>query len=106
VEQLTLTGTDGPRLTADQQAAWNYLSTRSGGATAEQIGCYLHALRGKHADRQPCTYCHQKGRSLVTSKALKPLVTYRNVDGDRVYQPRNPEDRSAAVSGQTGEIPF
>jgi hypothetical protein len=78
-----------PKLTAQQQAAHDHIAANDG-VTAEALGAHLHALTGKHAEERPCQYCEQRGRSVASSKALKPAVTFRNTEHGRVYVLRGP----------------
>lgn len=77
-----------PKLRPRQQQAHDYLAARSGGCDAEELGAYLHALKGRHADGVRCKFCRSEGSSVLRSKGLRPLVTYRNADGGRVYRLR------------------
>lgn len=103
-EQLALAGVDTPQpspvrpLKPRQQLAWEYVRERDG-VTADEVGAWLHA----HKDRRPhgvderCEWCARDGRSVLQSKALKPLVTYRRDERlGRVYIARNREDRVRA----------
>jgi hypothetical protein len=84
-------------LTDRQQLAFDYVRGRDG-VSADEVGAFLHA----HRDRRPhgvderCDWCARDGRSVLTSKALKPLVTYRN-EGGRLYIVRDPADRIRAA---------
>ena len=87
--------------TVRQQLAIDYVLAHDG-VTAEQVGAHLHAHRAKrpHPATDPCDYCHRDGRSVLTSVAVKPLVTYRRVDGTHLYVARNPCDRVRPVVSQ------
>jgi hypothetical protein len=89
-----------PRLTGQQQAAFDLITTRDG-VTAAELGAHLHHLIGNHAEDRPCQWCEQRGRSVASSKALKPLVTYRKTSAGRVYVLRGPR---AAVRPARGLI--
>jgi hypothetical protein len=94
-----------PVLTARQESAWTYLKTRTGGCTAEELGQYLHARRGKHAADQLCDWngCHDEGMSVLKSVALKPLVIHRRTRG--VWEPRAKADRTVDRGAQLSELP-
>ncbi len=102
-EQLALTSetdlshvrTAAPKpLTDRQQLAFDYVRERDG-VSADEVGAFLHAHRDKrpHGVDQRCDWCARDGRSVLTSKALKPLITYRNDGGRRLYIARDPADR-------------
>ena len=81
-----------PKLTDRQQLALDYLAAHPDGRSADEVGAWLHA----HRDRRPhsvdvrCDYCGMDGRSVLGSKALKPLVTFRRPKGGGlVYVLRN-----------------
>ena len=109
-DQLALVP-DAPRFTPRQQAAYDLLATRNG-ATAGEIGAHWHELRGKHAATARCEWCESDGRDVVTSRALRPLVTYkRTADGNlyvlRDATPHEPERRQIdALPGETWEDAF
>lgn len=85
-----------PQLTPRQQLAFDYLQANDGVA-ADEVGAYLHA----HRDRRPhpvgerCDWCAKDGLSVLRSKALAPLVTYRRSREGRLYLPR---DKPAAAT--------
>lgn len=97
-----------PKPLRERQAfVWHLVRASSEGMTATEVGAALHAQKGNHAVDEPCIYCARDGRSVLTSEAVAPLVTYRvRGDGQRRYIPRNPADRAREASGQTDEIPF
>ena len=81
-----------------QQLAFDYVRERDG-VTADEVGAFLHAHRDKrpHSVDARCDWCARDGRSVLTSVALKPLVTYRRAPGGRLYIARNREDRVRAA---------
>jgi hypothetical protein len=103
-EQLALDEVRGPDqgtleratkpLTHRQQLAFDYVRERDG-VSADEVGAFLHAHRDKrpHGVDARCTFCTRDGRSVLTSVALKPLVTYRRVPGGRLYIARDKADR-------------
>jgi hypothetical protein len=105
VSQLPLVDVPAtPVLTARQESAWTYLRSRAGGCTTVELGAYLHALKGKHPDREPCLYCGSEALSVLRSKALRPLVIHRRKLG--VWEPRHAADRTVDRGAQTDLIPF
>jgi hypothetical protein len=105
VSQLPLVDVPAvPVLTARQESAWTYLKSRAGGCTTVELGAYLHALRGKHPDSQPCLYCGSEALSVLRSKALRPLVIHRRTRG--VWEPRAKADRTVDRGAQTDRIPW
>ena len=106
-KQLALTSDKTSKLTERQQHAHDILAERE--ATAEEIGVAWHAHRGRHAPDRPCDYCAYAGGSVLRSKALAPLVTYRNAEGTRIYRLRDCEPTAPRHDGYdpaTSEIPF
>lgn len=89
-------------LTGRQQLAFDYVRER-GGVTADEVGAWLHAHRDKrpHSVDVRCDYCARDGRSVLTSKALGPLVTYKRAPGGSLYIARDKADR---VREQTGGL--
>jgi len=81
-------------LTDRQQLAFDFVRGRDG-VTADEVGAFLHA----HRDRRPhgvddrCDWCARDGRSVLTSKTLRPLVTYRQAHGGRLYVVRDKNDQ-------------
>lgn len=109
-EQLALPVPDGTeryrKLSVDQERALAFVRGRDG-VTARELGAHLHANRtdGKqHPEDRPCDWCETRGRSIASSKGLKPLVTYRNTGHGRVYVPRDAADRAAASKPSSGLI--
>lgn len=86
------------KLTARQQAAVDYLAAHDG-VPADEIGAALHERRGKHDAGDRCGFCATEGRSVLKSKAVRPLVTYRRHEGGRLYLLRDPATRSKPLSG-------
>jgi hypothetical protein len=112
--QLTLAGdeitiVDGRPLTDRQQLAWDTIRLREGGATSDEIGALMHDLRGRHLASSRCNYCAQEGRGVLTSRALRPLVTRKR---NGYWTPRAGEDVANTRAGDgrydpaTSEIPF
>ena len=93
-------------LTARQQQAFDYVREHDG-VNCDEVGAWLHAHRDKrpHSVDERCDWCARDGRSVLTSVALKPLVTYRNLDGQRLYIARNPADRVRQQSAQLDGLP-
>lgn len=85
-------------LTRNQQLAFDYIRERDG-VTADEVGAFLHAHRDKrpHGVDARCDWCARDGRSVLTSKALKPLVTYRRAPGGHLYIARDRADRIRAA---------
>jgi hypothetical protein len=83
-----------PKLTARQELAWGFVRERDG-VSADEVGAYLHAHRERrpHGVDERCEWCARDGRSVLQSKALKPLVTYRRTDQGRLYVVRDPKDQ-------------
>lgn len=84
-------------LTPNQQLAYDLIRDRDG-VTAQEIGQEIHA-RGRtrrHSLDTACQWCEKTGTQTATSKALKPLVTYRRTDGGRLYIARDKADRVRA----------
>lgn len=103
-EQLALTAKP---LTERQQHAHDLLAEAE--RTAEEIGAAWHAHRGRHAADETCGYCGYDGGSVLRSKALAPLVTYRNAGGSRLYRLRDHKPAAPRVGSYdptTAEIPF
>lgn len=81
---------DAPQLTPRQQLAFDYLQANDG-VSADEVGAWLHA----HRDRRPhpvgerCDWCAKDGLSVLRSKGLAPLVTFRRSRGGRLYLPRD-----------------
>jgi|KBSMisStaDraftv2_1062788.scaffolds.fasta_scaffold03656_14 hypothetical protein len=104
-EQLELVPSE-PKLT-DRQRYVLELVELNGGATATHIGLVLHARRGKHDGRRPCSYCEDEGRAVLVALRRKGLVVRRrsgrweSLRGG-VWGPATPSSSSA----QTNEIPF
>lgn len=73
-----------PALSPRQQAAYDYVAAHNG-VPADAIGSNWHELRGKHAATARCTWCDADGRDVVTSRALKPLVTYKRTPDGNLY---------------------
>jgi hypothetical protein len=104
VSQLPLVDVPAtPVLTGRQESAWTYLKTRAGGCTTVELGAYLHALKGRHPDGEPCLYCASEALSVLRSRALKPLVIHRRTRG--VWEPRDRADRTDGRGAQTDELP-
>jgi hypothetical protein len=80
--------------TVNQQVALGFIR-QSDGATATEIGQQVHAhgQSRRHSLTVFCKWCESAGRQTAASKALKALVTYSNLDGQRVYRVRDPRDR-------------
>jgi hypothetical protein len=83
-------------LTDRQQLAWQFVRMHDG-VSADEVGALLHA----HKDRRPhgvddrCQFCARDGRSVLTSKALQPLVKYRlDRDHGRLYIVRDRGDQA------------
>lgn len=93
------------KLTANQQLAWDFIRARDG-VTCDEIGAWVHAHRERrpHGVDDRCDWCARTGRQLVTSKALKPLLTYRRNPGGHLYLPRNPADRNAPTPGEGEQV--
>lgn len=85
-------------LTERQQLAFDYVRERSG-VSCDEVGAFLHAHRDKrpHGVDARCDWCARDGRSVLTSKAVAPLVTYRRAPGGRLYIARNRADRVRAA---------
>lgn len=99
-----------PKLTPRQQLAYQYLRDHDG-VTADEVGAWLHTHRDKkpHSVDERCDYCARDGLSVLRSKALTPLVTYRRDACGHLYLPRDPADRKQAdgrYDPATGVIPF
>jgi hypothetical protein len=83
-------------LTDRQQLAWQFVRMHDG-VSADEVGALLHAHRERRphdlADR--CQFCARDGRSVLTSKALQPLVKYRlDRDHGRLYIVRDRDDQA------------
>jgi hypothetical protein len=78
-----------------QQLAFDYVRERDG-VTADEVGAYLHANKDRrpHPVDERCDWCARDGRSVLTSVAVRPLVTYRNDRGQRLYVARDKADRA------------
>ena len=92
-EQPTLIDVSAaPRpLTPRQQAAWDYVRDRQG-VTAAEVGAHLYALRGSPAGHRS-KWDARDGLSVLRSKALKPLVTYKRTPDGNQYVARDARDR-------------
>lgn len=104
-DQLSLTGddrtlTDRGMLHERQQAGYDYVRAHAP-VTADEVGANQHARRGKHAADERCRYCAMEGKSILRSKALRPLVMRRK---DGTWVPRDPKD-AAATSPQLVGLP-
>lgn len=102
VEQTTLDGravtiSNGKQLTARQQLAYDMVRAADRGVDADEIGAALHQIRGKHHADARCRFCGDEGRAVLTSVALKPLVTRKRATGR--WHPRNPADAPTRHSG-------
>lgn len=81
-------------LTARQQLAFDYVREHDG-VTADEVGAWLHAHRDKrpHGVDVRCDWCAKEGLSVLRSKAVAPLVTYRRGAQGRMYIARDESDR-------------
>lgn len=110
-EQLALVPDTPPKLTDRQQAALDYIAAHDG-VPADELGAHWHSLRGKHPAGDRCDWCETDGRSVVRSKALRDLITYRRNPGGRLYvlrgtaAPRPAADPPGGYDPATAPIPF
>lgn len=100
------------KLSARQQLAYDYVQSHDG-VTADEVGAHLHAHRQPphHPDTSRCDWCRSEGLSVLRSKAVKPLVTYRvRGDGVRRYIARDArkvtESAGERVSHRVDDDPF
>lgn len=86
-----------------QQLVWQLVRETPGGITADEAGALAHAHRVErpHSVDERCEFCATDGRSILASKALKPLVVKRR--GTNKYECRNPAHR-AGERVQVGEL--
>jgi hypothetical protein len=77
-----------------QQLAFDYVRERDG-VTADEVGAWLHAHKDKrpHSADVRCDWCARDGLSVLKSKAVAQLVTYRRTPEGNQYIARNPRDR-------------
>lgn len=102
VEQTTLDGTavtisNGKQLTPRQQLAYNLVRAAERGVDTDEVGALLHERKGKHPADARCRFCGDEGRAVLTSVALKPLVTRRRATGR--WHPRSPAAATHPASG-------
>lgn len=90
----------GPKpLSVNQQRAHDYLADHPAGVTVDEIGAYIHTFRDRnpHGVDVRCDWCAKAGRSVVTSKGLGPLVTFRRVPQGNLYRLRTAVERDQAA---------
>jgi hypothetical protein len=104
---------DPAALTARQRTAYEYLAAHNG-VPVDELGAALHAARGKHGPADRCSWCGPEGLSVVRSKALRDLITYRRDPAGRLYLLRggnrpaasNASDQIDELAGTTWEDAF
>ena len=108
--QLALVPPEPPKLTPRQQAAFDYIRDHDG-VPADELGAHWHELRGKHPVGDRCRWCEGEGKSIVRTRALRELVTYRRTPEGRLYVLRGTKPAAPVRSGTgydpaTAEMPF
>lgn len=96
-------GANGRPLKPAQQVAYNLVRDTPGGVTADEVGAALHerlTTRWQHPADQRCLYCGDRGKQVLGSKAVGPLVIRRK--GGK-YELRNPESTTRAPADLPGD---
>lgn len=76
----TLNPATGRPLTPDQEEALRLVRETPGGVTADEVGACLHerlTTRWQHPADQRCNFCASRGKQVLKSKGLRPLVIMR-----------------------------